>query len=259
MARNVFETLFSLKGKTALITGGYKGIGRLVAETFAEAGADVAIVARNQDACLSSAGEIEGKYGVRSIGMAMDVQDSRTVDSVVEALIREFGKIDILVNCAGIPGNQKPVVEMTDGDMDEVMNVDFRGTFVVSRAVAREMIKAKGGKIINVASVLGRVVARYMAGYCASKAAVIAFTKVLALELMRYNIQANVLCPGYFMTEFNQEFLSSEAGKGMIRRMVPLNRPGELWELKSTALYLATCPPYLTGSEIYIDGAHSVP
>jgi gluconate 5-dehydrogenase len=151
------------------------------------------------------------------------------------------------------------VVEMTDRDMDEVMNIDFRGTFVVSRAVAREMIKAKSGKIINVASVLGRAFARYIAGYCASKAAVIAFTKVLALELMRYNIQANVLCPGYITTEFNREFLASEAGKGMIRRMVPLGRPGELWEMKSTALYLATCPPYLTGSEIYIDGAHSVP
>lgn len=255
----MLERLFSLKNRTALITGGYKGIGRLFAETYAEAGADVAIVARNPEACLSAAREIGEKHGVRATGMAMDVHDSRRVDSVVEALVREFGKIDILVNSAGIPGSQKAVVNMTDADLDDVMNVDFRGTFVVARAVARQMIKSEGGKIINIASVLGRVAARNMAGYCASKAAVIAFTKVLALELIRHNIQVNALCPGYFRTEFNREFLSSQVGKGMIRRMIPINRAGELGELKSSALYLATCPAYLTGSEICIDGGHALP
>jgi NAD(P)-dependent dehydrogenase (short-subunit alcohol dehydrogenase family) len=176
----------------------------------------------------------------------------------MEEVMRKFGTIDILVNSAGISGVQKPVVEMTDGDMDEVMNVDFRGTFLVSRAVAREMMKSKSGKIINVASILGKVASRYMSGYCCSKAAAISFTKVLALELMRHNIQVNALCPGYFLTEFNRDFLSSETGKGMIKKNVPLGRPGELEELKSTALYLATCPPFLTGAEIYIDGGQTL-
>ncbi|MEW6443944.1 MAG: SDR family NAD(P)-dependent oxidoreductase [bacterium] len=258
MSKTTLETLFSLGGRNALITGGYKGIGRLFAETYAGAGANVAIVARNLEGCLGVAREIEGRHGVKAIGMAMDVTNSREVDTVVEAVVRELGKIDILVNSAGIAGSQKPVVEMTDQELDEVMNVDFRGTFVVSRAVARQMMRSQSGRIIHIASLLGKVAARYMAGYCSSKAAVIAFTKVLALELMRYNVQVNVLCPGYFVTEFNREFLASETGAGMIRKMVPLNRPGDLAELRSTALYLATCPPYLTGSEIYIDGGHTL-
>lgn len=258
MANSMLEMLFSLENKTALITGGYRGIGLLFAETYAEAGANVVIAARNVEACVASARAIETKYGVKATGIAMDVNDAQRVDSVIEEVIGEFGKIDILVNSAGISGVQKPVTDMTDADMDEVMNVDFRGTFLVSRAVSREMIKSKSGKIINVASMLGKVASRYMAGYCSSKAAAISFTKVLALELLRYDIQVNVLCPGYFATEFNREFLSSETGKGMIKKMVPLGRPGELEELKSTALYLATCPPFLTGSEIYIDGGQTL-
>jgi NAD(P)-dependent dehydrogenase (short-subunit alcohol dehydrogenase family) len=258
MAEDMLEKLFSLKNKTALITGGYRGIGLLFAETYAEAGANVVLSARTLEACIASAKAIEAKYGVKAMGIGMDVNDGQTVDSAIQKVIGEFGTIDILVNSAGISGQQKPVAEMTDADMDEVMNVDFRGTFLVSRAVSREMMKSKSGKIINVASVLGKVAARYMAGYCSSKAAVISFSKVLALELLRHNIQVNVLCPGYFVTEFNRDFLSSEAGKGMIKKMVPTGRPGELEELKSTALYLATCPPFLTGSEIYIDGGQTL-
>jgi len=258
MAKSMLETLFSLRNKTALITGGYRGIGLLFAETYAEAGANVVLAARNREGCMSSARALETKYGVKALGLAMDVNDTQTVDSAIEEVTGKFGTIDILVNSAGISGNQKPVVEMTDADLDEVMNVDFRGTFLVSRAVSREMIKSGSGKIINVASVLGKVAARYMSGYCCSKAAVISFTKVLALELLRHNIQVNALCPGYFVTEFNRDFLSSEAGKGMIKKMVPTGRPGELEELKSTALYLATCPPFLTGSEIYIDGGQTL-
>jgi NAD(P)-dependent dehydrogenase (short-subunit alcohol dehydrogenase family) len=97
-----------------------------------------------------------------------------------------------------------------------------------------------------------------MAGYCASKAAVIQLTRVMALELVRDNIQVNTLCPGYILTEFNRDFFESEAGKGLVKKMIPLNRVGTLDELKSTALYLATCPSFLTGAELYIDGGHTI-
>ena len=97
-----------------------------------------------------------------------------------------------------------------------------------------------------------------MVGYCASKAAVIQLTRVLALELMHDNIQVNALCPGYFKTNFNADFFESEVGKGMIKKMIPMNRVGQLDELRSTALYLATCPAFMTGSEIYIDGGHTI-
>ena len=258
MASEILEKLFSLKGRTALVTGGYKGIGRSMAETYAEAGADVAVVARNLMGCQEAAREIAGKYGVKAVGKSLDVNDSKRVDRVVQEIVGELGRIDILVNSAGIPGSEKPVLKMTDADMDEVMNVDFRGTFLVSRAAAQVMVKQKGGKIINVSSILGKIAARNMAGYCASKAAVIQLTRVMALELARDNIQVNALCPGYVLTEFNRDFFASEAGKGLVKRMIPLNRVGTLDELRSTALYLATCPPFLTGAEVYIDGGHTL-
>ena len=258
MASELLERLFSLKGKTALITGGYKGIGRAMAETYAEAGADVAVVARNLHGCREAARELALKYGVKVVGKALDVNDSKRVDQVVQEIVGELGRIDILVNSAGIPGSEKPVLKMTDADMDEVMNVDFRGTFLVSRAVAQVMVKQRSGKVINVSSILGKIAARNMAGYCASKAAVIQLTRVMALELLRDNIQVNALCPGYILTEFNRDFFASEAGKGLVKKMIPLNRVGTLDELRSTALYLATCPPFLTGAEIYVDGGHTL-
>lgn len=255
----LLEKLFSLKGKTALISGGYKGIGRLFADTYAEAGADVAIVARNLEACEKAAGEISAKYGVKAIGKSMDVHKTEVVNRVVQEIMEEFRNIDILVNSAGVSGSEKPVLKMSDEDMDDVMNVDFRGIFLVSRAVAQRMAERKSGKIINISSVLGKIAARNMAGYCASKAAVIQLTRVMALELIRDNIQVNALCPGYFLTEFNREFFNSEAGKAMVKKMIPLNRVGNLEELRSTALYLATCPSFLTGAEIYVDGGHTIP
>lgn len=258
MASEILERLFSLKGRTALVTGGYKGIGRSMAETYAEAGADVAVVARNLLGCQEAAREIAGKYGVKAVGKSLDVNDSKRVDRVVQEIVGELGRIDILVNSAGIPGSEKPVLKMTDADIDEVMNVDFRGTFLVSRAVAQVMVRQRGGKIINISSILGKIAARNMAGYCASKAAVIQLTRVMALELARDNIQVNALCPGYVLTEFNRDFFASEAGKGLVKRMIPLNRVGTLDELRSTALYLATCPPFLTGAEVYVDGGHTL-
>jgi NAD(P)-dependent dehydrogenase (short-subunit alcohol dehydrogenase family) len=258
MSDAMFQRLFSLKGKTALITGGYKGIGRLFADTYAEAGADVAVAARNLEGCQRAAADIRGHFKVKTLGKAMDVHSADEVDHVVQEVVDEFGKIDILVNSAGVSGSQKPVIEMTDEDMDDIMAVDFRGIFLTSRAVARHMSNNKSGRIINISSILGKLAARNMSGYCASKAAVIQLTKVMALELMRNNVQVNVLCPGYFLTEFNREFFNSDSGKNLIQKMIPINRVGNLEELRSTALYLATCPAFLTGAEICIDGGHTI-
>jgi NAD(P)-dependent dehydrogenase (short-subunit alcohol dehydrogenase family) len=258
MSVALLQGLFGLKGRTALITGGYKGIGRLFADTYAEVGAHIAVVARSQEGCQRAAAEIRDRFNVKTVGKAMDVHRAEEVNRVVQEVIDEFGKIDILVNSAGISGSQKPVLEMTDEDLDDIMNVDFRGVFLVSRAVAKHMSKNKSGKIINISSVLGKLAARNMTGYCASKAAVIQLSRVMALELMRDNIQVNALCPGYFLTEFNREFFDTEAGKNLVRKMIPINRVGNLEELRSTALYLATCPGFLTGAEIYIDGGHTV-
>lgn len=258
MAHPIFDQLFSLDGKVALITGGYRGIGLTIAETYAAAGAGVVLAARNLAGCQSAAEKIARTSGVKAVGKALDVHDSKLVDGVVNDVAAEFGTIDILVNCAGIAGSEKPVLKMTDADLDEVMNVDFRGTFFVSRAVGQIMARQKHGKIINVASVLGKIATRNLMGYCASKAAVIQLTKVMALELVRDNVQVNALCPGYFLTDINQHFFASEAGQKMVKKMIPINRVGELCELQSISLYLATCPPFMTGGEFYIDGGHTL-
>lgn len=258
MKKGLLEELFSLEGKVALITGGYRGIGKLFAETYAEAGADIAIVARNVERCEAEARHIQETFGTRAMGKFIDVHDSNVVDNLVVEVLNEFGKIDILVNSAGISGSEKPVARTTDEEIDDVMNVDFRGTFLVSRKVANEMVKAQSGKIINVASIAGKIAMRNMVGYCASKAAVVQLTRVMALELMRDNIQVNVLSPGYFLTDLNKQFFESEVGKKMIKKMIPIGRLGNLQELKSTTLYLATCPAFFTGAEIIIDGGHTI-
>jgi NAD(P)-dependent dehydrogenase (short-subunit alcohol dehydrogenase family) len=258
MSKGLFEELFSLGGKVAVIIGGYRGIGLEIAKTYAEAGADVVLVARNLSGCMEEAEKIRSAFGVKATGKSMDIRDSKSVNRVIKEIMAESGRIDILVNSAGIPGSEKPVLKMTDEDMDEIMNVDFRGIFFVSRAVAQIMVTQGSGKIINVSSIYGKISTRNMAGYCASKAAVIQLTRVMALELMRNNIQVNALCPGYFLTGLNKDFFESDIGKGLIKKMIPINRVGRLDELKSTALYLATCPPFMTGSEIYIDGGHAI-
>jgi NAD(P)-dependent dehydrogenase (short-subunit alcohol dehydrogenase family) len=258
LTSRLLQELFSLEGRVALITGGYRGIGLTFADTYAGAGANVVIAARNLAGCQGMAASIANAHGVRAGAKALDVRDSRSVDRAVAETVQEFGKIDILVNCAGIPGPEKPALEMTDEELDEIMNVDFRGTFLVSRAVARHMVKQKSGRIVNVSSILGKIATRNLLGYCSSKAAVIQLTRVMALELMRENIQVNALCPGYFKTEFNEKFFASEAGEKMIRKMIPLQRAGSLNELQSAALYLATCPPFLTGTELYVDGGHTI-
>lgn len=256
--RDCFERLFSMDGKTALITGGYRGIGLAIAEMYAEAGANIAVVARNLLGCRTAAESLQSRFGIKAAAKSVDVRDSRSVDRVVQEVADEFGTIDVLVNSAGISGSEKPVIRMTDEDLDEVMNVDFRGTFLVCRAVAQIMVQQKRGKIINVASILGKISARNMTGYCASKAAVIQLTRVMALELMRDNVQVNAICPGYIITDLNQCFFESEIGKNLVKKMIPMNRVGQVDELKSLTLYLANCPGYMTGSEIYIDGGHTI-
>ena len=258
MTHDLLEELFSLDGKVAFITGGYRGIGLTMAETYAAAGAEVVLAARNLASCHEAAGWIAKTYHVKAAGKRLDVGDSGLVDSVVQETAAEFGAIDILVNCAGIAGGTKPVLQMSDRELDEVMNVDFRGAFLVSRAAGRIMARRKSGRIINVASVLAKAAARNMLGYCASKAALLQLTKVMALELMRDNVQVNALCPGYFSTDLNRDFLASEAGQKMIRKMIPMDRAGRLDELRSISLLLAACPPYMTGGEFYVDGGHTL-
>lgn len=185
----------------------------------------------------------------------MDVRDSAMVRSIVQETVREFGQIDILVNAAGVPGRERPALKMTDEDIDHVMEINFRETFLTSREVAREMVKCKSGKIINIASIMTRIGTRNLAGYCASKAAVVQLTRVMALELMRYNIQANALGPGYFLTDFNRDFFQTEMGRNFIKKMIPI-AGGEHRDSRQRPFIRACASPIISRADPVPDFFH---
>jgi len=246
--------MFDLTGKVAIITGGYQGIGRGIAEGLAEAGSGVVICARNYDRCVDACSEIE-KLGVKTLPIRCDISKTEEVKKLVSETVNEMGKIDILVNNAGVGGSEKPIIEMTDEDWDHAVSVDLKGPFLCTREAAKEMIKQGGGKIINVSSIAAFIAMANMSAYCASKGGILQLTKVMALEFIRYNIQVNALCPGYFLTPMNRTFFESEAGQKIIKKNIPMGRLGNPEELKGTAIYLASsATDFMTGSAILIDG-----
>ena len=246
--------MFNLTGKVAIVTGGYQGIGRGIAEGLAEAGSDVVICARNYDRCVDACSEIE-KLGVKALPVRCDISKTEEVQGLVSETVKEMGKINILVNNAGIGGSEKPVIEMSDEDWDHAVNIDLRGAFLCAREATKEMIKQGGGKIINVSSIAGFIAMANMSAYCASKGGLLQLTKVMALECIRYNIQVNALCPGYFLTPLNRTFFESEGGQKIIKKNIPMGRLGSPEELKGTAIYLASsATDFMTGSAIVIDG-----
>jgi NAD(P)-dependent dehydrogenase (short-subunit alcohol dehydrogenase family) len=246
--------MFDLTGKVAIVTGGYQGIGRGIAEGLAEAGSDVVICARKYDRCVDACSEIE-KLGVKTLPVRCDISKTEEVRNLVSESVKEMGRIDILVNNAGVGGSEKPVIEMSDEDWDHAVNIDLRGAFLCSREAAKAMIKQGGGKIINVSSIAGFIAMANMSAYCASKGGLLQLTKVIALEFIRYNIQVNALCPGYFLTPLNRTLFESEVGQKIIKKNIPMGRLGNPEELKGTAIYLASsATDFMTGSAIVIDG-----
>ncbi len=250
--------MVSLEGKVALVTGGYKGIGSVFATALSKLGSDVVVAARNAPACESFCKNLKDAYHTNPMAQYVDVSSKDSAKALVDSVVKRYGRIDILVNAAGVSGVQKPTIELDEKEFDEVFDIDFKGTLFCSQEAAKVMINHKSGKIINIASILGKIATPYMTGYCVSKASVIQLTKVMALELARYNIQVNVLCPGYFLTDINKAFFESEKGVQYIKERIPLKRVGNLEELESTVVYLATAPALLTGAEIVVDGAQTV-
>ena len=247
-------SIFDLTGKVAIVTGGYHGIGKGIAEGLAEAGADIVICARNYDRCVEACTEIE-KMGVKALPIRCDIRKSEEVENLVTQIVREMGKMNILVNNAGVGGSEKPILDMSDEDWDDVINIDLRGAFICSRAAVKEMIKQGGGKIINVASIMAFITTANMSAYCAGKGGMIQLTKVMALEFTKYNIQVNALCPGYFLTPMNRKLFESETGKRIIQKNIPMGRIGKCEELKGTAIYLASsATDFMTGSCVIVDG-----
>lgn len=251
---------FNLEGKVALVSGGATGIGYGISEALAEAGADVAICSRRLEVCEQSADEIGKKTGAKLAPFRCDIAKAQDIKDVVQKTTSELGKIDILVNCAGIGGSEKPIVKMEDPDWDNVININLKGAYRLAQEAVRGMIERnEGGRIINVASIGGLAGIPNMSAYCVSKAGLIQLTKVMSLEWVRYNILANALLPGYIETPMNTEFFASEAGQRVIKGNVPMRRLGQIEEIKGLAVLMASrASSFMTGASLVVDGGYTV-
>ncbi len=251
--------LFSLSGKTALVTGASSGLGRRFALTLAKAGADVVLAARRTDKLNELAGEVAG-LGRRAEAVAMDVTDLDSIGQAVQMAHRNMGRIDILVNNAGVAVT-KSAFDHGEEDWDFVVDTNLKGAFFVAQTVAKTMAEDGGGSIVNIASILGERVLKQLSSYAAAKAGLVQVTKTMALEWARYNIRVNAIAPGYIITEINRDFLTGEGGDKM-RKGVPLRRFGEESDLDGPLLLLAGgASGFMTGSVLTGDGGHvlSVP
>ncbi len=251
-------SMFDLKGQKAIVTGGGQGLGREMAMALAEAGADVAVAQRRVEIAEKTAEEIR-ELGRDSIALQVDVSKSVDVQKMVDAVKKRFGKIDILINNAGIGGGSPPILDVTEEQWDTMMNIHLKGTMLCSQAVGREMVKEKKGSIVNMSSISGFIANRpqNQVSYNTAKAAISHFTKSLAMEWVKYNIRVNAIAPGYMKTPMTTSSLASERAVKWLE-LTPMGRAGESYEIKGLALFLASsASSYLTGSVIVIDGGYT--
>ncbi|MBS4219133.1 glucose 1-dehydrogenase [Bacillus sp. FJAT-49711] len=252
------SNLFSLKGRTALVTGGCQGLGLEFARALASAGANVAITSRDVEKAENAAQELTNHYDSNVSGHAVDVLDAKQIDELVEQVIAEHGSIDILINNAGV-NIRKPLLEYDEESWDLVQETNLKAPFLVSKAVAPHMIQQRYGRIINLASMLGMVGLAERSAYCSSKGGLIQLTKVMALEWAEYNITANAICPGPFATELNQVVINNPEANQFFLDHLPIKRWGKPDELAGLIIYLASeASSFMTGSSIAIDGGWTV-
>jgi NAD(P)-dependent dehydrogenase (short-subunit alcohol dehydrogenase family) len=245
------DTLFSLTGKRVLITGASSGFGAHFATALAGAGADVVLAARRVEKLEETAAAVRA-LGRHAVVVPMDVSDHRSIEEAFSAM----PAIDVAVNNAGI--NRVGTCDgLDEEDWDAVLDTNLKGVWGVSKFAIRQWRRDnRPGNLINIASILGLRVGAQLPPYCASKAAVIHLTKSIALDHARYNIRCNAICPGFFRTEINSDWLDTEAGQKQIKR-VPYHRTGEMKEISGPLLLLASdASSYMTGAIIPVDGGH---
>lgn len=248
---------FSLEGKTVLITGGSKGLGKAVALGLAEAGANIAVAARGIELCEDAAHEIAQK-GVRTIAIETDVTKPDQVEKMVRSTVSEFGSLDVVFNNAGT-AVVAPAEEMSYEDLTMVIDLNLVGLFLCCQSAARVMIPQKSGSIINMASMSAHVVnlPQKTSNYNASKAAVVQLTKNLAVEWAPHNIRVNVVSPGYHLTELAKSF--SDELMRQWKEKIPMQRIADPSELAGAILFLASdASSYCTGMEMIIDGGYTL-
>jgi NAD(P)-dependent dehydrogenase (short-subunit alcohol dehydrogenase family) len=247
--------LFSLKGKTAIVTGGSRGLGLAMALGLASAGADVAVA----DVLPTDEAVRQVKaLGRESIGIKVDVTNAKDITAMVEKTVKEFGRVDILMNNAGIFLNT-PFVDGDEKTWDKVMEVNFKGMVNCARAVGKQMLKQKSGAIVNTASVAGIRASADGSAYSCSKAAIIMLTKALATEWGSKGIRVNAICPGVMATDMTKDMTSDKSFNEMLKARVPLRRAGQADELSGVAVFLASeASSYMTGHALVVDGGWTV-
>ncbi len=245
----------SLAGKTAIVTGGRRGIGRAIALALAEAGADVSLGDRVVDdgELAKVAAEVK-KLGRRALAIQVDITQKAEVDSLVQKTITELGSIDILVNNAAM-NIRAPLLELKEEGWDRVIDTDLKGYYLCSQAAGRVMVKQKRGNIINIASTAAMDTAPEMGAYCIAKAGVVMLTRMLAIELAQYNIRVNAVAPSIVKTRFSQPLWDEPKTLKEIESEIPLGRLAEPEDITGAVLFLASeASAYVTGHTIVVDG-----
>jgi NAD(P)-dependent dehydrogenase (short-subunit alcohol dehydrogenase family) len=250
---NVMD-LFRLDGRSALVTGGTRGLGRVMAEALAEAGASVCITSRSIDAARTAAEEIAAASGARIEGIEAEMTTADGVSRLVDVAHRDFGRVDILVNNAGI-NIRGSVGELSESDWDTVVDTNLKGVFLLSRAFGPLMCEHRWGRVINLSSMLAAIGLPGRAPYAASKAGVVGLTRVLALEWAASGVTVNAICPGPFATEMNRQLLEDPEKYAAFVQKLPVGRWGELHEIKGIVVFLASnASSFMTGAALAIDG-----
>jgi NAD(P)-dependent dehydrogenase (short-subunit alcohol dehydrogenase family) len=242
-----------LSGRTAVVIGGTSGIGRIMARALAEAGADVVPTSRRDDMVDAAAREIES-LGRRTLRVASDVTDRPSLDTLLARSVDAFGKVDIMINCAGRT-KRVPTLDLDEADWNAIVETNLTGTLRAAQVFGRHMVSRGYGRIVNIASLSSFVALYEVAAYGASKAAVAALTKQLAIEWAPHGVIVNAIAPGVFRTPLNQSLLDgTERGREFLLR-TPMKRFGRLEELAGAAVFLSSdAASFVTGEVLVVDG-----
>ncbi|MGH9842551.1 MAG: SDR family NAD(P)-dependent oxidoreductase [Blastocatellia bacterium] len=255
--KNVMD-LFRLDGRRALITGGAKGLGRVMALAFAEAGADVVVSGRTLADCEATAREIAEATGRRAAAFAADVTKAEDVARLAAGIESSLGGVDILVNNAGI-NIRGPISEISESDFNAVIETNLTAPFTCSKIFGPKMCERGWGRVINLGSIMSVISMAGRTPYASSKAAVLGLTRTLALEWATKGVTVNAICPGPFATDMNKQLLNDPARYQDFVSRIPMGRWGELHEIAGAAVFLASdAASYVTGSALFVDGGWTV-